>query len=212
MTKLYIVRHGQSTANLGNVFLGQHNLDLTELGAIQAKKTANYLKDKKVDVIFSSDLTRAVDTAKQTAELVGLPINIDIGLREIDGGLWEEVHFNTLKEKYYDNFVAFTTDIGNSKIDGGESVAELYYRFLNAVTNIAKNNDGKTVFIFSHATCIRCFGAHCMGLGLEKMQELPWPNNASVTEVEYDNGEFKMIKYGNDEFMGEIKTGLPEKY
>ncbi|MBQ8426840.1 MAG: histidine phosphatase family protein [Clostridia bacterium] len=212
MTKLYIVRHGQSTANLGNVFLGQHNLDLTELGVMQAKNTAKYLKDKKVDAIYSSDLTRAVNTAEQTAKLVGMPIITDVGLREIDGGLWEELHFDTLKEKFYDNFVAFTTDIGNSKIDGGESVAELYHRFIGAVENIAKINDGKTVFIFSHATCIRCFGAYCMGFGLEKMQELPWPNNASVTEVDYQNGEFNMIKYGYDDFMGDIKSGLPNEY
>ena len=212
MVKLYLVRHGQSTANLNDVFLGQHNLDLTSLGLEQAKITANYLKNIHVDAIYSSDLTRAVDTAEQTAKLLNLPIILEKGLREIDGGLWEEQPFYSLKEKYYDNFVAFTTDIGSSKVDGGESVAELYERFIKTVENISKANDNKTVLIFSHATCIRCFGAFCMGKGLKNMQSVPWPNNASVTEVDYDNGKFTLVKYGYDDFMGQKKTGLSEDY
>ena len=73
MVKLYLFRHGQSKANLNNVFLGQHNMDLTENGICQAKLTAKYLKDIPVDVIYSSDLTRAHETAKETAKLVTEP-------------------------------------------------------------------------------------------------------------------------------------------
>ncbi len=208
MVKLYLIRHGQSKANEKDVFLGQHDLGLTELGIKQAKITANYLKDIQVDAIYSSDLSRAYHTAEQTAKLLNLPITTDKGLREIDGGLWEELPFYGLKEKFYDNFIAFTTDIGFSKVDGGESVAELYDRFNNTVEKIAKANDGKTVLIFSHATCIRCFGAMSMGKGLEGMQSVAWPNNASVTQVEYEDGNFKLIKYGYDDFMGGLKTSL----
>lgn len=212
MVKLYLIRHGQSTANARDVFLGWHDLDLTELGIKQAKITASYLKNIPIDAIYSSDLTRAYHTAEQTAKLFKLPIITDKRLREINGGLWEEIVFNDLKEKFYDNFIAFTTDIGNAKIDGGESVEELYYRFVNAVEDIAKQNDGKTICIFTHATCVRCLGAHCLGKGLKDMQSVEWPHNASVTEAEYDNGKFKLIKYGYDDFMKDNKSSLPDKF
>lgn len=212
MVKLYIVRHGQSVANVNNVFLGQTDMDLTELGFEQARLTANYLKDIPVDKIYSSDLIRAYHTAEQTAKLLDMPIIVDKGLREIDGGLWEGLPFTELWEKYYDSMVTFTTDIGVSKVDGGESVEELYYRFNGTVEKIAKENDGKTLFIFSHAGCLRCFATLCMGKEVKDMKDVPWPNNASVTEVEYDNGKFKLIKYGYDEFMGQKKSGLPKGY
>lgn len=212
MVKLYLVRHGQSIANVNNVFLGQHDLDLTELGFEQAKLTANYLKDVDVDAIYSSDLSRAYHTAQATAKLIGMPIVKDVGLREIDGGEWEELPFTELWEKYGEGLKLFTTDIGASKIEGGESVAELYHRFIGAVENIAKKHEGQTLFIFTHATCLRCFGAHCMNKGLKGMKDVPWANNASVTEAEYENGKFKLINYGYDEFMGQKKTGLPKGY
>ena len=212
MVKIYLVRHGQSTANVDNVFLGQHDLGLTSLGYEQAKITANYLKDIPVDAIYSSDLSRAYNTAKATADLVKLPIITDKGLREIDGGEWEEMTFADLWEKYYDSMITFTTDIGVSKIEGGESVKELFDRFNGTVEKIAKENDGKTIFIFSHAGCLRCFGTLCMGKSVEEMKDVPWPNNASVTEVEYVDGKFKLIKYGYDDFMGEKRTGLPKGY
>lgn len=212
MVKLYIIRHGQSNANAKDIFLGQHDLGLAELGYEQAKITANFLKDIPVDAIYSSDLGRAYSTAEATAKLVNLPIIIDKGLREIDGGEWEEIPFIELWKNYRESLMLFTTDIGNSKIEGGESVKELYERFAKTVENIAKENDGKTVFLFSHATCIRCFGAYCMGQGLQGVKNVPWPNNASVTEVEYDNGKFNMVRYGFDDFMGEKKSGLPEGY
>lgn len=212
MVKIYLVRHGQSTANVNDVFLGQHDLDLTELGYEQATLTANYLKDIPVDAIYSSDLSRAYHTAEATATLLGKKIITDIGLREIDGGEWEEMTFVDLWEKYYDSMITFTTDIGVSKIEGGESVKELFDRFNGTVEKIAKENDGKTIFIFSHATCLRCFATLCMGKDLKEMKDVPWPNNASVTEAEYENGKFKLIKYGFDDFMGEKKSGLPKGY
>jgi probable phosphoglycerate mutase len=212
MVKIYLVRHGQSTANLNNVFLGQHDLGLTELGYEQAKITANFLKDIPVDAIYSSDIERAYHTAKETAKLVDKPIITDKGLREIDGGEWEELPFDVLWEKYYDSMIAFTTDIGNSKIEGGESVKELFDRFNGTVEKIAKENDGKIIFIFSHATSIRCFATLCMGKKVEEMKGVPWPNNASVTIAEYENGKFNLIEYGYDEFMGQKKTGLPKGY
>ncbi len=211
MVKIYFIRHGQSVANEKDIFLGQHNLDLTELGKKQAKIVANYLKDIKVDQIYSSDLTRAYHTAEQTAKLINMPIITDMGLREIDGGLWEEIEFAKLKTLYPKNFNLFVNDLGNASVEGGESIMQMHERFYNTVKNIAENSEDKNLFIFTHATVIRCFSAMISGAGKDGIQKFAWPSNTSVTEVDYENGEFKLIKYSYDEFMGDLITTLSDK-
>jgi len=159
--KIYLIRHGESKANEKNLFLGHGDLDLTELGIEQAKKTAKYLKTVNADVIYSSDLLRAYNTAKQTANLINLPIVTDKGLREIDCGEWDFVPFDEIKVRFKDGYNVWINDVANAKCDGGESVREVQERLVKAVTKIANDNLGKTVLIFSHATAIRCFSAYC---------------------------------------------------
>ena len=74
MTTLIVVRHGQSVSNLQKRFTGQHETDLTELGHLQAENTARFLDDCHIDKIYASDLSRAMETARHTAERKGLLI------------------------------------------------------------------------------------------------------------------------------------------
>ena len=67
-TRLYMIRHGQSEGNLKNLFLGHTDMDLTELGHLQAEMAAEYLATVPVDVIYASDLKRAFHTALHTSE------------------------------------------------------------------------------------------------------------------------------------------------
>lgn len=207
--KIYLIRHGQSKANEKNLFLGHGDLDLTDVGIEQAKKTAEYLKTVNADVIYSSDLLRAYNTAKQTANVLNLPIVRDKELREIDCGEWDFVPFDEIKVRFKDGYNVWINDVANAKCDGGESVREVQERLARAVTKIANDNLGKTVLIFSHATAIRCFAAYCACGSVDGVKDIPWANNASVTEVEYVDGKFKLIEYGRDDFMGSIGTGLP---
>ena len=80
------MRHGQSESNLAKYFAGQMNVHLSELGHKQAEVTSEYLKTIPVDVIYSSDLYRAYETAQHTAEKKGLPIHTSPKLREIFAG------------------------------------------------------------------------------------------------------------------------------
>lgn len=208
-TKIYLIRHGESQANQKDVFLGHTDLDLTEKGLQQAIKTAEYLKDIPVDAIYSSDLLRAYHTALCTARVKGLDVVKDKELREIYAGDWENKSFLELFEQFKETFSLWVTDIGNAYCDHGETVQELQKRFLSAVERLAKENDGKTILIFTHATPIRVFKAAADGLTPAQMKEVPWAGNASVTYAEYDNGSFCVREYSRNDFMGEIATELP---
>lgn len=209
-THIYLIRHGESEGNRVRSFLGHSDLDLTEKGHAQAERTAEYLDSVSVDKIYSSDLKRAYNTAYHTAKKKGMEIITSEKLREIYAGEWENIAFDELLVEYKEEYSLFRENIGLARCTGGESVAELQERFVNELKRIAAENEGKTVFVFTHATPIRATKAAFDGLALEEMQSVPWASNASVTHVECSDGEFKVVAYGINDFMGEIATALPK--
>lgn len=208
--KIYLVRHGQSKANEKDLFLGHGDLDLTEKGVLQAKMTAKFLATLPIDVIYSSDLLRAYNTALETAKLLNLPVNKEKALREIDCGEWDMKPFPYIKEHFKTSYNVWLNNVAEARCDGGESVEELQNRIVKAVDKIVKENMDKTVLIFSHATAIRCFAGYCTGKGKHGVKDIPWANNSSVTEVEFENGKYKLINYGIDHFLGDIGTGFKD--
>lgn len=205
-TKIYLIRHGESEGNLRNMFLGHYDLDLTEKGIAQAKMTAAYLKDIKADAIYSSDLKRAYSTAICTAEILKMPIIKNESLREIYAGKWEAMPFLEIGNTYKENFDTWLHDFGHAVCNDGESVVHLKERFVSAVTTIAKAHDGETVFIFTHATPIRLFAAHCLEKSVDEYKDIPWAANASVTGAVYENEKFELIEYSKADFMGDLVT------
>ena len=211
-TTLYLIRHGESEANRSNTFLGHHDLGLTDKGLEQAEMTAAYLfQQVSPDVIYSSDLSRAYQTAKPTAHRFELSIQKDEALREIMAGAWENVPFDEIAERYRESYHIWKTDIGNAHPDGGESVVQLQQRIVTAVTRIARENEGKTILVFTHATPIRVLAAHCKKLTAGEIKNSPWVSNASVTKVCFNGAELFLEEYGRDDFMGNMSTRLSAK-
>lgn len=211
MTKLFIIRHGESQANSEGKFVGHTDSGLSGLGKRQAELTAEYITSQnRIDKVYASDLKRAFYTGKAVADRAGLEVIPERGLREIKGGLWENTAFDDLEANYGEPYRIWLTDIGNSACPGGESVSELMERIVATVKKIASENDGKNVVIATHATPIRAFQCFCENKPLSEMKDIPWVSNASVTTAEYSDGELKLTEVGHDGHLGEIKTELPD--
>ena len=73
-TVLLLIRHGQSVGNLNYEFLGHMDKDLSELGYAQAARTAEFLSGEQIDMVYSSDLMRAHNTALPHAKIRGLDV------------------------------------------------------------------------------------------------------------------------------------------
>lgn len=210
MTTMIFVRHGQSLGNLNGEFLGHTDLDLSERGYMQAKKTAEYIaKNYKIDKIYSSDLLRARNTAKAIADLLGMEIITDKNLREIYAGEWEKKTFSQLEEQFPEEYTIWKNDIGRACCTGGESITELQKRAYSETVKIAEENPGKTVLIATHATFIRVMECIWRRVDAEKMKDIPWVRNASVTVVKYDGGVWNEEVSGEDFFLGELRSSLP---
>ena len=211
MTKLLIIRHGQSHANLDGIFVGHVDSPLSDLGKQQAEVTADFIvSNYHVDAVYASDLERAFYTGKTVADRLGLPVTAVSGMREIFAGDWETVKFDTLSTEYGEPYQLWLRDIGLAQCPNGESTADLQARIVATLTAIAEENDGKTVVVATHATPIRVLMHHCSGLPLSEMKNIPWVSNASVTVVHYENGILTIAEAGLDAHLGDMRTALPK--
>lgn len=208
MTKMIFVRHGQSEANLAKLFAGHTDIPLTELGRRQAENTAQFLKDYPIDVIYASDLLRAMQTAEPTARMHGLEIIPNERLREIYAGDWEGVSFETLLEKFPESFgEVWRKDCGHAHPENGESVPALSERIYAEVDRLAAMHRGECVAIFSHATPIRLLCALWQGYAPEDLSKVSFCGNASVSVVDYeDDGSYTVHLCGYDGHHGEMAT------
>ncbi len=210
MTRLLLVRHGQSMANLDDIFAGHLDVELSPLGHEQAERTAEFIAENyKVDKVYASDLKRAYKTAEHIAAKFGLEVIPVKQMREISAGEWDGETFDALWEKYPEEVGMWKNDIGNAGCTGGETTKDNACRIAAALEKIAQENEGKTVVVATHATPIRVTQCAWQGISFDGMKDIDWVSNASVTEGVYENGVFKMVKSGQDAHLAELKTELP---
>lgn len=190
MVRFIIIRHGYSAFNKARAFTGQYDAPLDEIGYKQAEDTARYvLANYQIDKIVSSDLSRAVDTARPVAKALGLPIERERELRELDTGAWTGLTFEEVAARYPDTFATFCENVGYSHPDGGESYAQLIERAARIMARLAAENEGKTVLVVTHGGFVRCLMCALENVSLDDVKTVPHVANASITVVEYENGK-----------------------
>ncbi len=227
-TKIVMIRHGYSISNEMKRFTGATDIALTDKGREQARLCGEYFKTwnacsacgeerrekiwdigvSSVDAIYSSDLSRAYETALEVGRVLGLEVKKTEALREIYAGAWEMMPFVEIDEKYSEAYSVWKNDIGMAVCTDGESVRSLAHRIENAVRNIAIRHDGGTVVLVTHATPIRTICTLSKGLDISKMGQVKWVSNASISLFEFD-GTFREIKTNITSHLGELATDLP---
>lgn len=202
-TTVYIIRHGQTSGNKENKYIGNVDIGITELGERQAEMTAKHLYGSvKFDAVYSSDLIRAYLTALPTATMQGLSVQKERGLRELYGGEWENLTFPEIIERFPQGYKTWKTDYSIVHPDGGESVSEMAERVYGTVKKIVKENAGKTVAIFTHGGPIRTLVCKLSGKPLSEINDIPWATNTSITIAEFIGDEVTLIQAQKDDHLG----------
>lgn len=201
MTRILLLRHGQSVTNLEKRYTGQADVPLSELGEEQARLAGAYiLQNYGVDAVYASDLCRAVNTAAPVADALGLPVHIDPDLREIHVGCWTGIPFEEIARlwpKEREENLRGDTDF---RFAGGESYGDLRRRTERAIRKIVAENPGKTVLVATHGGFVRSFLCWMRGLPVERRKELgAIVNNATLTVAEFseDGGRLVTVGYGD---------------
>ena len=210
MTRLIMIRHGFSTANATHRFAGHSDFPLSDIGHEQARLAADYLfANEKIDKIYASDLARAYDTARPTAEKFGLDVIPEPRLREIYAGRWEGMLFDDIFNEYHEDFFVWRNDFARARCTEGESVVELYHRIRAAVLDLAEQNDGKCILLASHATPLRAVECFTAGKDADAMDEFNFPTNASIQYYRYENGRLIAERLNVIDHLDGLVTALP---
>lgn len=206
MTTLIIIRHGFSKNNKEKRFTGQFDAPLDEIGVMQAEITGKYISENyKVDAIYSSDLSRAVNTAKPLADILSLPIITSPKLREINVGSWQNILVSDVIERDPEAYKWHKENPELTRFGDGESYAELTERAVDIIDEIARENDGKTVAVATHGGLVRALLCHMKNMPISQINA---PENsvcnASITIINYDNGRAELVTAGSTEHLSEI--------
>ncbi|WP_048601745.1 histidine phosphatase family protein [Rubeoparvulum massiliense] len=192
--RLTIVRHGESLGNVQRVLQGQQDYPLTERGKQQADKVARRLVKEPFDVILSSDLTRAYDTALAIAKYHRLPVIKMKELREFQWGILEGLTQGEVVEQYPD---LVDEDWGNSGLHGVEGREAIRQRARLVINLLLDEYLHDRVCLVSHGGFINALIMEL--LNIEWDGAVPFAfHNTSVSQVQFYTEERFRILYLND--------------
>ena len=208
-TTILLVRHGFSVSNEKGTFTGQLDEPLSQTGKEQAKLLTDFvLATYKVDKIYSSPLSRAYETVKGIANALNKEVIKEPAFMEIYGGEWEGKTAEEIENLFPVDYAFWKQDMGKGRCTGGETGEELMERAYKRLTELAKENLGRTIIVGTHAGVIRALQCKIRDLLPEKMNEVAWTTNASVTEIEFDTAIYKEIKISQDGYLKGLVTEL----
>ena len=193
--KIYLIRHGESLANLGLVsadFSMDNQNDLSKKGENQIREIIPAFQNCNIVRIFSSPMKRAVESAEiLQSGLVNKPkIIIDNHLKEIDYGIFTDDRNNPEMQNIAKQQIAGDQEI---RFGGGENIREILERFLDFLVDAYKKNQNGEIVVFSHGRLLSIVSKKIEELCQKKIKKSKIVN-ASIIEVELNNDEINILK------------------
>jgi probable phosphoglycerate mutase len=155
ITRLYLVRHGESEAAAENRFAGEIDVALSERGREQAGKLAERLAAEPIGAVYASPLIRTTETARILAAPHALEVRQRAELREISHGRWEGKRRSEVEAHYPEEYARWDRDPFNFAPEGGETGLAVTARALPCLLEIVETHRGAQVLIVSHKATIR---------------------------------------------------------
>jgi len=197
VTKIYLIRHAEAEGNIYRRAHGHYNGLVTERGYRQIERLKKRFENIHIDAIYSSDLTRASETATALSEPHGLPINKTVMLREVNLGEWEDMSWGDIEYNYREMNEKFEKDPDRWNINGSETYEDVKTRMNSFITETAKRHHGETIALFSHGFAIRSLMCLLEGIDSNETSKMPYFDNTAVTCLIYNHDKFKVEDKGS---------------
>lgn len=192
MTRILLVRHGQTEWNRVERFRGRADVPLNEAGIAQAEAAARRIAAEWApSAVYTSPLGRAVRTARAIAAPFGLDVRPHPDLNDIDFGSWQGLTPDEARARWPEAVEAWVRTPQTARLPGGESLAGLAERSLGAVRELAGRHDGETIVIVGHTVLNRALILAALGLGLDLFWRIR-QDTAALNVLEFEDGVFSL--------------------
>jgi probable phosphoglycerate mutase len=197
MGTIILVRHGENDWAKKNKLAGRiPGVHLNETGHRQAHAVAQRLAAMPIKAVYSSPVTRCVETAAYIADTHRLTVQHVDEVAEVEYGEWEGKKIKRLAKKPLWRAVQFAPS--RARFPQGEALREVQFRAVQAIEEIAARHEKDTVVVVSHADVIRLLLAHYLGLHLDLFQRLVVaPASASLIALGAD-GMVRVLRVNDD--------------
>ena len=214
MTRLYLVRHGETQWTREGRLQGQTDVTLSTEGRNQARALAKHLAKTPFDAAYSSDLSRASETANLilSERADSCPqLVIDQRLREISDGVYEGWLVSQAAER--DPRLVERMDGGLPAPDfvppKGESVAQLYLRQLAVASLLREQHEAQQVLVVGHSWALRALAAAFLGEGSKGFWKRQSPHPASISTLEVDQESASVVSWSDTQHLANAMPGSP---
>lgn len=202
-TRVIAVRHGETAWNVDTRLQGQLDIPLNERGLAQARRAAAALLQEAPEVIYSSDLLRAAETARVLAELAGLPLQHDTGLRERHFGHWQGHTYAEVEQSWPEQAARWRRREPDFGPEGGETLQGFFDRVVATAGRLAARHPGQTVVMVAHGGVLDCLyrAASRMALDAPRTWELP---NTGINRLLWTGSGFTLVGWADVSHLDEL--------
>lgn len=180
--KIYLMRHGESHYNAKKIVQGHIDTELTEKGVLQAKYAGEFLKDKNIGKIISSDLKRAFQTAITVSEILNVPVEVDKRIREMHFGSWEGMSYDYIYKNHLEYFYKWLSNPVKHPLPKQEDINHFTDRLHSFLTDI-KNKKEENILVVGHGGSVQGLICIAMELGMENLWKFKH-NNTGISLIE----------------------------
>lgn len=203
MTELILIRHGETAWNRERRMQGQTDTPLSDIGRAQAAAVGARLAQHPFDALYSSDLSRAYDTAAAISRASGREIRREPALRERTFGIFEGLTYSEMAERYPALHERFSQREPDYAVPGGESPRQFYERSLACLNAIAQAHAGQCVVVVTHGLVLDTLHRAARNMTLDEKREAPLLN-ASLNTFRLEQGAWVEVAWGDVDHLAEV--------
>ncbi len=195
-TRITAIRHGETAWNVDTRIQGQLDIGLNAKGRWQAGRAGLAMASEDIDVVYSSDLWRAYDTALSVAQPHGLNVQTNEGLRERGFGSFEGKTFAEIEASFPEQALLWRKRVPDFAPPGGESLLHLRERVLQCVQSLAQAHIGQHIVIVSHGGVMDVLYRAATGLDIQAARS--WDlHNAAINRLLWNGEHLSLVGWAD---------------
>ena len=189
MTSIYLVRHGQTAWNKEEIFRGRTDIPLDGTGLKQAELVGQYFKGMEIHAIYSSSLSRALQTAQKIAQFHDLKVQPLPGIIDMSFGKWEGQPHQEIRESDSKTYRQWVETPHLIRLPGGESLDDVRVRAMAAVEELIRNHPGKTLILVTHRVVNKVLICGILSLDNSHFWQITQDTTA-INLIQHRNGKY----------------------